>query len=111
MKMPFIRQLTAIKSQQSPIHIFWVSFFLLTHISSPNGSKLIRHSPTTNLLTCLPFFVWIPLNLFQLVAQAGGPLDGHCSIKEDHMGTGYWADTPNFLEWAHLGAIACEPSS
>ena len=81
--MLIIRQLTAIKPQQSHIHTVLLSH---TDIHLPTDpSSLGIHQLQAPLVNLITFLAWIPLNLLQPVTLEGGPLDH--SIKRDHMGT------------------------
>ena len=101
--MPFIWELTLSNHNKAPfIHTRSVS---CPHIDihlpiDPNSLGI--HQPQAPLVNLITRWVWIPLNFLQPAAQAGGPLDGHCSIKGYPMDTKCWADCPKFLEQVHV---------
>ena len=57
-------------------------------------------APFVNLIT---LFDLDPSELLQPLAPASGLLDGHHSIQGNLTGMGHQMDSPNLLEWAHVG--------
>ena len=67
----------------------------------PNSLDI--HQPQATLVNLITPLAWIPLNFLQPATPTSGPLDGQHSIRGDPTGMGHWADSPNFLEQAHVG--------